>query len=366
MDPSSQCNICLDVWDDPVVCSDGYAYCRDCISKWIGKNETWKSPRNNQWYDSVEAIRGSDSERALQSLAFKQTIIPSLSCLREKAEQAAQLAHFGKPVVTPATCRDILSELIRQSKVGTVDSFVLLDLAYRSGSWGIISPGAVLDIIKRDENSRDAPLVDLGVLLATLHAFTANTTTRHRHSVAAALESHLWVRAGMIDSVRIPADRHPSGHEGRYFRSMLKEHSPDGFHRVAFKHETSDHTLFLGTVLPAPNTVIDSVSHTVLEHKQGKDKRYISYCVEEIPTAQTFWRERRGNIPFPDSGSEEVETVLRPPPKCTILEEALVYLPHDFFYSSAGVHCASIAADILGRRGGGKRHRKRGKRKRSR
>ena len=37
------CPICLDTWMDPIICADGYCYCRRCIARWVGGDRMWTS-----------------------------------------------------------------------------------------------------------------------------------------------------------------------------------------------------------------------------------------------------------------------------------------------------------------------------------
>ena len=114
---SLTCPICHDIFVDPVICSDGFSYCRTCIGEWVelcvkDMNSTWKSPRTNQTH-KFPAILVTNKELQLvcNQHIFLKISRPIESFEVLQLEMRATTWRNSRPVAPKSMIDDILKRL---------------------------------------------------------------------------------------------------------------------------------------------------------------------------------------------------------------------------------------------------------------
>lgn len=326
------CVICHDLFDDPVMCRDGFAYCRRCISKWLATfsdDEHWRSPKTNVQYEG-KCIMVEDVERNCAALQKKKKQIEGGDS-EQRLDLMATLQHCGVPVATRQDCQlvDMESPLFIEQDL---HPYIYLEVGVRGDRLPLISSQMLIGILDEDRCNEEAPLLSFTCLekLVTL-ALTRydGYPTTARFQVLKKLYSHLTWRCGQVDSVAIPISR-SSRACGIFYRAW-DQHSPgtirftrrDGS-MLEVPTEPQYHlSLHQGTV----GTVFRAPDHQI---------HYTSETIGGVPRLSEYWRIRRtSSLPFPDY--DGVDTYTRKVPSCcTIFEEPVQFVPYNFQYSSHG------------------------------
>lgn len=63
-----QCSICLYLFKDPVLATDGYTYCRSCITNWFSRSKQSRSPMTNIQLTSRKIIPNIQCKTTLDHL----------------------------------------------------------------------------------------------------------------------------------------------------------------------------------------------------------------------------------------------------------------------------------------------------------
>jgi len=207
------CPICREVFNDPVVCRDGYAYCRLCIGMWIDtRSSSWRSPMTNQFL-TMPALLVPDRRRAgVAREQLRQTLRDSYVLTGTDIVQIAT-ARFGLSALFEAQdCRLALESLLQDtSAIGeTFFPHIALELAWRSRRLDDYPLDAVEELCRHEREESSWPLIQRGVLhelaLSVAKRFV-NQPAQRTARIASLLLNHCTWRGSITDGVLVPAHR---------------------------------------------------------------------------------------------------------------------------------------------------------------
>ena len=156
------CPICREDYEDPVMCADGYCYCRRCIGQWVGTNQEWRSPLTGQTLVGP-ALLTPDLLRA--GIARKARRGRAASLPPGERLLWTATARCGNVFLADAgVCSAVLDEAL--SSIGLPDAaiYCILELCWRSGRVRDFPPEWVeVDriIAKRTLDPREAMAIGL-------------------------------------------------------------------------------------------------------------------------------------------------------------------------------------------------------------
>jgi len=115
------CIVCRDVFDEPVICADGFCYCRRCIARWVDGDEVWRSPRSNVLHRGP-CLLTPDVDRGARALEARR--------LRAEDDvgQACSLVYGGELAASAAQCAALLPRAVLSG-----EPWQALTLAARAG-----------------------------------------------------------------------------------------------------------------------------------------------------------------------------------------------------------------------------------------
>ena len=318
-----RCPVCLDAFDDPVMCLDGHAYCRLCAGRWSRGQQRWRSVRTNADVEGPCALV-ADWHRHIRACATKSAAVLSAATVPEQVYLAATVRSGAVPCASAAQAGDALRRALEDDGPGlrACHPMALLELASRCDRLDALPSGVVLAALRADRSDATAPLLQLEVLQRLRAAQRARL-------VATAVDRHLCFRAGACDAVRIPPGR--ATVTGVFFRAAsapplwaVFESADGGSFRVAAlpSHYYGPHETREGAVV------------------ERASLRHVFTSEESLPwRPDAFWPLRRGRPPFPDhdgadsSGTEAARGSV--PPCVTIFEQELVFLPSGLGYEAS-------------------------------
>jgi hypothetical protein len=185
------CVICLDLLDDPVFCSDGFVYCRNCIGQWAIRNCPWKSPSTNtNIYSPAILIRDFRMNSVTLDVRRKQ-LRESLMTEKRTEGKLVTMAgafHANLPISTNDQNTSALSGCCK-----TVDPLIMVEMSFRSGRSPSMSTEAIRFIISEDSMNCAHHRLRLEVLR---HILKNNTSSRE-------LTAHIHRRIEVPDAIRI-------------------------------------------------------------------------------------------------------------------------------------------------------------------
>ena len=328
--PQERCPICLDRFEDPVVCADGHAYCRLCVGRWVGGRSRWRSVRSNQEHEGACALV-SDFARNAVAVETVRAAISAADVPQQTFLAATARGAGGAPCATPEQASDALQRALAHG-AEACDPHVLLELAARCDRLGEVPGPAVLDALDVDRLSALAPLLQLRVLKRLLSALRAPAS----RLLASAVARHLRLRACMRDAVLIPSDR--GGADGVYYRAGAAAC------RVAQFETVRGDVLRVSTLPSAYFGPSERHEGAVVVTAGGGRWTFRSEDESALPRPEDVWALRRRTVPFPDySGEDLIERAA--PPCCTIFEEALTFLPLHFGYDHCAQPCRATTPD---------------------
>lgn len=323
------CVVCRDVFDDPVMCADGFCYCRLCIARWVGGEEIWRSPRSNL------LVRGAclltvDVDRGARALEARRRRLREDGDERGLVALASSLAYAGDLVASPELCAALLPRAVPWT-----EPWQALALADRGDAYQELPTPLVEALLERDRTSSSSPLLTFRVLANLLRLlgarFRDSPNAANLRSAMKVLE-HVVARAETTDAVVVPSRRAP-GFEGIYYRdqdqalprSSLVFVASDGRRLVvplrSWK-ETCQAETFPQTVLLLPGSEEGAMA-------------FNSEARAALPHDRCIWRDRRRErLPFPDYdgvSDDDAETAVDVPPG-DLFEASLRHLPFAFDY----------------------------------
>jgi len=283
--PELTCIVCLDLFDDPCFCADGWTYCRLCIARWARTGAHfsegyWKSPRTNELL-RLPAVLRTNEAAATAVLEEKASVLCSkMRAAAERPEEALRAAactsERGRPVLEAGSFELELQEVARaldwqnlsaeqasrafaealsvvvRSHEGRV---VVGDPPWRRRSWeddvdthfsfGTLhqllrtaGPEAPRALIARDLGASRSPLLRLGVLkdllTAAVEIYQETERSQEWLRLVQDLLEHVSHRNTMVDSIEVPAfcfAKHKTKAPGTYVRCDRQWRCPPGIVR---------------------------------------------------------------------------------------------------------------------------------------
>jgi hypothetical protein len=356
-----ECVICLEYYDDPWLCSDGFVYCRECIGRWIGDGEEWISPRTNLRYTSSEAFLARDVARACAALECKHAAAAQLVRGGLQIEPVKGLRdlvlirHKGIVAALPETVRAALDTVLRPSPLAkpldwaAVPSVVLysvLELAVQAGRVAELLDHALIlrRLLLLDARVHEVPFVAMHIWSELLQLSLRDPCADPE--LLDLLWHHYSWRCTRRDAVCFTPEALASRglhekFEGVYARSSMLLADA---HLVAFECSDSG-ARFYASQAPSMCPTGEVESRLQLGNSTAF---FTSQSRGMLPGEALFWALRRGVdwLPvFPDAGSEE-DACVAPPSvdpeladalshDLAVLEKRVVYLPRHVEYLSA-------------------------------
>jgi hypothetical protein len=185
------CSICLDLLDDPVFCSDGFVYCRNCIGQWVRDCCSWKSPSTNvNMYSPAILVRDFRMNSLTLDARRKQLgeVLLAEKTTGDKLVSMAGAFHANLPISTNDQNTSVLSGCCK-----AVDPLILVEMSFRSGRSPSLSTEAIRFIIAEDSMNRAHHRLRLEVL----HLVLKN------NSNSPDLNAHIHRRIEIPDAIRI-------------------------------------------------------------------------------------------------------------------------------------------------------------------
>jgi len=302
------CPICREVFNDPIMISDGFCYCRDCISKWVDGCKQWTSPLTNRLHYGW-ALLTQDLLRAGASLEYHRRCLDALSPLERFKE--VPFSFFGQtPLGTPEQCASLVHDK-------TVLSFVrrdspqwhpaFLDVCWRSKSLDKFPPDCVLTFCSFEKHSEQA-FVQREVVRALLEAYgriyRACPSAQNRAALLECRAHYIW-RLQQLDAIYVPQGRAPGDCALLFTRAPYTSPSSN----YSYWSARSGACMSLPR-LPAHKSCLQEptqcdISLHSLQNSCGAIYRS-QVCVEM--DEKHLWRSRKGPAPpcFPDSFTDSI------------------------------------------------------------
>lgn len=300
------CPICKEVFRDPIMCSDGFCYCRECISEWVKGNKKWTSPLTNCAHYGT-ALLTQDLLRAGVSLQYHRDRIRSMPVLERFKNMPYNF--FGiNPLCTTEDCASIIGDksiikLVRREKPKWHSAF--LDLCWRANALQKFPADCVIDFCRYERNSK-SPFVQREIIRRLLHL----SGERYKHLPNQNLKDallecryhYIW-RLQQIDAVYVPDDRSPTLTSLVLVRHSYMPVSANYTHWIS----TTGACLFLPR-LPAHKSCLQEPMYCEIA-AATTGSTYKSQC-EAALDKRILWRRRRGPPAtcFPDSSGDTVST----------------------------------------------------------
>jgi hypothetical protein len=346
-----ECNICLSLFDDPWLCSDGFVYCRGCIGRWIGRSEEWISPRTNQRFDATGAILGRDLQRACLVLEIKRAHAAELvhspkSSSAELLASTVQLAccrHEGLPAAEPVLLRSLLDAVFALpaevwARPTAVECYAMLELAVVAGWLHRIAalPPVVRGLLRADRAAAGAPFLRFGILKQLLREIVKGgchqSTFAGRRALVRHFCAHLLYRAPRRDLVDVSeacleSRQYDPNDSGTFVRADGASDDVRAARRPAFRCTERDALLLLSQASAAcPDEDVQSTLRS-----RGALWSFLSQRTQWVPPSWRFWPARRG-VATENPLSPEQEGPSNLPPDLLVFEEALEVMPRGFRY----------------------------------
>jgi hypothetical protein len=233
------CVICLQVYDDPCFASDGYIYCRICLSRWAA-TIPWISPRTNLSIPLAAIVRSAASALAGSLALRRETLQEDIKSDKALASVACSFDR-GTFLATPMEASAVLAR-VRVETCDLRSYLYAFELTARD-------PGICPDfkmvlvvenlggLLHRDAYALESPLLRMGSLMSLFHAMIERLAHKTPCSLALGrmLLTHLDLRFGMVDEIIVPHRNGKNLPAGSYLRSdsqvpgsYVRFASPDG------------------------------------------------------------------------------------------------------------------------------------------
>lgn len=331
MEVTCRCPICCDVFDDAVLAKDGFCYCRGCIVSWVegyASDRKWASPITRELFSGHPVLR-SDVERNCAARELRRTQL--LSALEEDGEDAAtalqalDASQEGRPLLDATHCLRILQ---RNHAVLYESPYVFLAVAYRAKCLDGLPLSFLQEVLRLDRHGVCVPLLQMSVLrdLFSHHCSVCRREeeggSMHGSSAATVrqLEQHLFWRAAARDAVEVPVDRILEKGEdkrdlaGLYCRDWGSSFSCET--QLTFVSGDGVEKLRRYLLVPLQSDATrgayekPSVTRVALSRRESELACFqVRFASEEgLVEEASYWRLRRGGLPFPDSrGASDTE-----------------------------------------------------------
>ena len=348
-----QCAICHDVFDDPVMCADGYCFCRACIGTWVDSRRTWTSPLTNQEHTGP-ALLVPDCLRAGASREYHRAAVSALPVWERFLRTA--YARFGASPLCAADrgCAALLADEVVLARVRAEQPRwcnALLEIAWRCCRMQDYPQDLVEPLCDFEQMGKE-PFIQREVwrqLLYTLTVAYSESANPETERALLVCRAHFKWRLERVDAVYAPQSRTSMETDDTFLREPLELEA-----YVSWKSK-SGATLHVPVV--NPSWVCDSEDSKVDLFVPGVLAPLVYRSRVEVKLrGASLWRRRRGpTLPFPDeTGSSTSEAEEEPEPlkkswTLCIYEQPLLTLPEGFRYVPclAGENPATDATGTL-------------------
>ena len=304
------CAICQDAPNDPIMCSDGYCYCRICIAQWVGLRREWTSPLTGRVHYGP-ALLTPDFIRAGVARERLRGYVLTLEPWHRFTRTA--LARFGLGALcSPTACAAVLSEpTLEESLMAREASggwwLLHLELCWRTSNLSAFPAHALKNLMQWDRNE-NGPLIQRrvweGLVAIAANRFYKTPDVANRN-IAFACRQHFAWRLQQVDAVYVRANRAP----GRAALLLLRESWADGAGGLLLWRAVGGARLRV-PVRPRAMTCSTELDDSELIPAHGETQWYGS----RVPVSWRggrLWTRRRGRAepPFPDhDGTEDPST----------------------------------------------------------
>ena len=219
------CAICREVFDDPVVCGDGYCYCRQCISAWVANKREWRSPCTNERICGA-ALLTPDRLRACVAREYRREMLKSLGWTPLVTSVA--VARFGAdPLATPEECARVARDprLSRILRWGASGAHTYLEICWRAGDVDRF-PRALVGSLCMSDRHGPYPFVQRGVLAALLRSCARSYQTDRcalNETATVILKVHYEWRLAQADGIFVSPEKRGPIYGGLYYRAPLQD-----------------------------------------------------------------------------------------------------------------------------------------------
>jgi len=315
------CIVCRELFDDPVLARDGFAYCRACIVRWVDGAQCWTSPRTNERFEGAPVLRG-DVERTCRAREARLAELRSKDP-EEAARLAAEAVWLGRPLAPPRDCARLLD--------GAASPYLKLELALRAGRLPQLDAEVLQELCRLDRAWSRAPLLEMGALAALLHEARRRVEAFEEPArLLLELRDHFSWRASFCDAVEVPECRtsHAAA-RGLYYRAWTQR----DLRCVVFLKPGARLTVPLRS--NRARGVAEPQLLTQLELTPPGGPAALVGCFssedrEQLPVDPV--RAWRGAPPFPDSSGDSDEEEGPVPACASVFQRPLAHLPLHFLY----------------------------------
>ena len=285
------------------MCSDGFCYCRECISEWVSGRREWTSPLTNRIHYG-SALLARDLLRAGVSLEYHRSMIRTLSPIEQL--KTIPCAFFGSvPLCTSEECASVLEDkhvlsFVRRESPRWHSAF--LELCWRAKALERYPSDCVIEFCRFEQRSEGA-FVQREVVRALLEACGLRYKTSPLRRLRAALmecRSHYIWRLQQVDAIFVPQERAPGNRSLLLVRNPYTQPSSD----ISLWSSQSGACMSLPR-LPAYKSCLQEPIQCNITLQSSCGATYRSHCRVDVEEKR-LWRRRRGPPPpcFPDSSGD--------------------------------------------------------------
>ena len=294
-----KCPICQEEYNDPVVCADGYSYCRHCISEWIKNSDEWKSPLTGQMMKRP-ALLVPDRLRAGRARSARRYAVRSLPCF-QRLFWAAVSKCGQEPLFSSSDCKAILTAVLRHPRLTTAFPavcYAVLELCWRCNHLALYPTRLVPSLLQEERNNK-WPFVQRGIIRDLLQALAdrfKTTPTDDMENVVIACRDHYKWRMEQVDGIfALPKRRLDVG--PIFLRpDLLADHVGS-----ALKFTSGDAATFIMPCVSDTSRCITEDGDFTITSSNGNIRWFTSR--RSVPLKEErLWVARRGSAPlaFPD------------------------------------------------------------------
>ena len=296
-----ECPICRDVFNDPVMCADGFCYCRACVATWVGYRREWTSPLTNCTHFGP-ALLTPDLIRAGSAKGHLRAQVREMEGVERLLRTA--FARFGlAPLCTAKDCADLIedSTYLALARAGAATNrywLPYLELCWRAGRMDAFPGDFVRHLCLHDRSGSECFLQRhvICVLLSVLAMrYQSSPTIANQNATILGREHYKW-RLEQVDAIYVPTGRAPGPNPHLLLRASLSSEMGEV---TTWKGKD-------GAVLHVPTAALTDLCTTEtaeveLAPKRGSSTIYRSRAPVRLQGSR-LWARRRGpaSPPFPE------------------------------------------------------------------
>lgn len=348
------CAICREIFEDPVLARDGYAYCRACIVRWVDQLMTWSSPRTNERIEGMAVLRGDIERCCLAREARLQELRHRIQNddLGEALLCGASACYRSRPLLPPPECATLLARALTAEAYGwEAHPYLLLELAWRGKALGQLLPRHLMTICRYDRVAVQVPLLHMDVLAALAQEgarrLKSDDADDNALSAVLTIKEHLAWRGSFTDAIVVPTHRVPRDvMVGCYYRDWAQP--------------SSEYIVYGKPAIPRLGQCAAKLLVSLQRQSgRGSAEALATTCVETVDAVPTRChyssetdladgtegqlRRARRELPFPDSrggDTDDEDETLSAPKSLSIHQLQPTFLPYGFVYQA---HCVDDA-----------------------